>query len=575
MLFYQRSSEVAVQQQKLQVSGMASPLRLPVPERRSNHIAMENELFMRKYCLYDPSHATFVTKILSNAKHLNGGRCSAEHTVEKLALRAALNHLDQVIARTKDLPDFPTFMVTLRQMCHGCAECSRDYIEWYCEYPEALRMLLLRNPDALVRNEIAASIVAALNKVRTDAPYAYGFGEDDDSIDELDGGDPQLIQSFIKACNSLWDVFHSNTRAWPEYFGLLASIAKMGKRESVLLLDHRYLERTLSIVSADQALNLDAQYTRMLNIVSKRMGTRPVSYEAVITLLYLLLEICDPSLKEIDDDDLRIDLGMNGMPIPITVSERNLVQQFWTRTESSILMEKLLFINQNSQATEAIIIGFLTGHWPADMHLDGHIQQAILHGARNKMTPAACAPYLRAALIYCEHSENTRAFQSMVSHVAKIASRADAEGKEFLQFFKNVSQIHTPHNEMSKEESHKFFLEQVSIWAPCLLTYYDGFVRGGTEDFLHELIFKHDIRDEDDEESEEMQVQWAKVEYAARKLGFSCLEYLHETYIRPRVQAIRVQTVNILTVIENCVSFFDYERKDANSRKFRDLHHCK
>jgi ubiquitin carboxyl-terminal hydrolase 34 len=48
MLFYQRSSYLAAQKRDLERSGMISPIRLPLSPRLSNHIAMENELILRK-----------------------------------------------------------------------------------------------------------------------------------------------------------------------------------------------------------------------------------------------------------------------------------------------------------------------------------------------------------------------------------------------------------------------------------------------------------------------------------------------------------------------------------------------
>jgi ubiquitin carboxyl-terminal hydrolase 34 len=577
MLFYQRSSEVAAQKQSLERSGLASPLRLPVPSRLSNHIAMENELLMRKYCLYDPSHATFVTKMLSHVKQINGGQCTQTHNLEKLALGAALNHLDQVIARTKDLPDFQNFMVTLRHICHQCAECSRDYLEWYCDLPETLRMLLLRNPDALVRNEIAASIIAALNKVNTDAPYAYGFGDDDEvDADELEGGDPQLIQRVVKAINRLWDMFHSNCRAWPEYFGLLASIAKMGKCEATLLLDAGYLRRTLEIITADALLPISPQYSRMLNIISKRLATRPVSYESVITLMSRLIDTCDASIESVADDEDRIDIALNGLAIPLSSAERHLLLQHWTRNSAHILVEKLLQIHQNDFATDAIIVALLD--WPET--LDHNIFAAIIHGIRRNVSSVPCGPFLRAGLVYCQHSKEPRALVNMVMHVSKTAAHLDnTEGKEFLQFFKDILQLQCDHNEMEKEETNKFFLGQALQWGPGLLTYYDTIVRAETEDFLQEFILRpasdaievldRGVTDDKYEREVKPTIQ------AGQRLGVACLDYLQDTYVRPRQQAVRAMLANIQTVIEACQELFDFDTKDMLTRRYSELSVCR
>jgi ubiquitin carboxyl-terminal hydrolase 34 len=566
MLFYQRSSTLATQKQTLNQSRLSSPVRLPVPQRLANHIAMENELLIRKYCLYDPAHAVFVTKMLSNMRQINGGQCSVSHDLEKLVLTSSLNHLDQVIARTKDLPDFPTFMLTVRQLCHSCAECSRDYLEWYCDCPETLRHLLLRNPDGVVRSEIAGSILAALNKVKRDASYAYGFGDDDDSADDLEGGDPRVIQRVVKSINKLWDMFHTNLRAWPEYFGLLFSIAKMGKREAAVLLDTGFLFKALNIVSADHLLAMGAQYTKMLNIISKRLTTRPVSFDAVISLLCQLIQTCDASREPLSERTNRVQLAIEKKPIPFTEDEQALLVQHWLSNRAHIMVEKLLQIHQNPAATEAIIVNLLS--WPDS--IDTLIYQAITHGIRKVVSSVPCAAFLRAALIYCEHSRSPKAIPTMVIHVSRTAQHLEnTEGKEFLQFFKDITTI-SSQTEMSKLDLFKFYLDQLCCWGPGLLTYYDASVRSETEDFIQELLLRHgpDVDfgpSDDDVEKSTMITQ------GTQKLGIACLDYLDATYVRSRQTAVRATLVNIEAVIEACREFFAQNSPDALTRRFQDL----
>ena len=571
MLFYQRSSVLAAQKQTLESQEMMSPIRLPIAPRLSNQIAMENEVLMRKYCLYDPSHSAFVVKMLSNIKQINKGQCSQSHTLEKDALTVALNHLDQVVARTKDLPDFPTFMLTIRQICHSCPECSRDFLDWFCDYPDTLRHLLLRNPDVLVRSEIASSILSALVKVKADASYAYGLGDEDDSADDLEGGDPQLIQRVIKSISRLWDIFHSNCRAWPEYFGLLASIANLGTHEAVLLLDEHFLRRTLDIVSADPLLSPTPQYSRMLNIISKRIATRPVSYESVIALLHKLILVIDPAVDPISDHKDRIELFIDGDPVPLAVIERHLLTQHWTRGQAHILVEKLLQIHQNNQATRQILVTLL--HWPESIDL--YIAQAIVLGIRKGTTVAPCGPFLRAALTYCEESESPRAIMNMVSHVSKVAGHLDnTEGREFLHFLKDILELPTNHNRIPKEQIFQFYLDQVPFWGPGLLTYYDNTVRTETEDFLHEIVLRHGS-DVDSETSAIDAERSNAIVLAAQRLGVACLDFLQETYIRQRQQAVRATLINIQSVIESCSKFFDEENEDHLTTRFVDQRACK
>ncbi|KAG0647567.1 Ubiquitin-specific-processing protease 34 [Hyphodiscus hymeniophilus] len=563
MLFYQRSSVLARQKQTMEFNGLQSPIRLDVPRMLFNHITLENEVLLRKYCLYDRSHIHFIIKMLGNIRNINKGMCSPEHQLEKIALTTALNHLDQVIARTKDLPEFPDFMLTLEQLCYSCAECSRDFLEWLCDCPEALRHQLLRNPDQLVRSRVARLILATLNKVRVDASYAYGLGDEDGSDDgvEDDAAPPRVLQRVVFAITKLWDMFERNSRAWPEYFGLLAGIANMGDFEGVLLLDMGFLRKTLEIISADRQLPLTTQYERMLNIISKRVATRPVSFDSVIELMYHLLQLCDVSVESIQDDEERLELSDSGSVVPLANTERLLLVQHWTRGNAHILVEKLLHINQNPHTTRNILISLL--HWQES--LDPYIFAAITRGISKGSSVTPAGPFLQAAALYCEHSEGVRALPNMVTFVAQAAYEPDNhEGREFLQFFKSVFHLQSNQTDMPKSEIEKFCLDKTPQWAPALLLSYETQVRQDTEEFLQDIILQHStVVDYGLPEAEALKSKTIIV--TAQKLGISCLQYLHETFVRQRQQAVKSNLISIHNVIETCATFFDEDNQDTHS----------
>jgi ubiquitin carboxyl-terminal hydrolase 34 len=570
MLFYQRSSVVAAQKQALEDSKLSSPVHLPLSPVISNHIAEENEILMRRYCLYDSSHVNFVSKMLANMKKVNGGQCSNTHGLEKRALFAALHHLDQVVSRAKELPDFVSFMLGIRQICNACAECSRDYLEWFCTYPEGLRQLLVKNPESLVRSDIGLSILSALNKVKSDAPYAYGITEDEISEDAASDSDPQLVYRLVKNLERLYEIFHTNCRAWPEYFGLLASIASLGEPEATLLLDSGYLSRTLDIITADPLLNLTPQLSRMLNIVNKRISTRPVNYEAVISLFLKLLQTCDPSERTVHDNTQRLDLAMSAAPIPFTQSEYIQLTQHWTRSEAHICVEKLLHINQNPLATRQIIISIL--RWPEDQdgNMDVYIYHALLHGTRKGVTAYPCTPFLKAAITYCENSEsNSNRVLVLIAHIAKAAGQVDnSEGRAFLQFFKEVAALQStsPNGPVTTEKIYATCLENARAWGPGLLTHYDSGVRTETEQYIYDFVFANGPEDVS-EESEEASMAFE----AVQKLAIACLKYLQETYINPRQTVVRATLVNIHEVIHRALPYFKVvDAEDAQAIEYFD-----
>ncbi|CAG8979171.1 hypothetical protein HYALB_00000306 [Hymenoscyphus albidus] len=567
MLFYQRSSSLKAQKQSLEVSGKSSPVRLPIPCALSNHIAVENELLMRKYALYDPSHLNFVLKMLGNVKKISEGseRCSENHHLEKLALNATFHHLDQVVTRTKELPDFTSYMNAIHQMCESCAECTRDYLEWYCNYPEILRQLLFRNNDGVVRSEIATSIYESLQRIKADLPYAYGLSDIIDLEDEVDGdSDPQLLQNIVKGLNNLWDQFHNNCRAWPEYFGLLASIASMGQAEAVILLDAGYLRRTLEIVSADNMLPLTTQLQRMLLIVNKRQNSRPVSFEAVIKLLHRLLRTCDLSEEAIDDKNVRFDPNKLDARPPLTHMERDYLTQHWTRSNAHILVEKLLQINQNFKCSREIIIALI--RWPED-DLDPCIYSAISHGIRKGTTNVG--PFLAAALLYCEYTESENVIP-LIEHVVKATRQLDtAEGRDFLQFFTEVVHISPANRRITRAHILSLCLDLIGDWAPRLLTYFDANVRNETVVLLGRLLTTPWENDSAGKATENGAAD-EKVRQAGQKLAFDCLAYLDHTFCSNARQAVRSTVQQIQTAVENCETFFEGEEDVALRDEFDD-----
>ncbi|KAH8805567.1 ubiquitin C-terminal hydrolase-like protein [Xylogone sp. PMI_703] len=564
MLFYQRSSVVAAQKQALEESHQLSPVRLQLSHALSSHIAAENENMILKYSLYDPSHIPFVIKMLNNMKHINGGKCSESHILEKQAITMALNHLDQVVARTKELPDFPTFMVALKQIFHGCGECSRDFLEWFCDCPEALRHLLIRNPDAFVRSETASTILGALIKVKNSVPYAYGMNEDEDN----DDSDPHVLVDFVKTLDKMMDIFHTSIRAWPEYFGVLSSIADLGKPEAVLLLDMGFLRKCLDIICADPNLPSSAQISRMLTIISKRNLSRPVSYDAIISLAFKLLRSCDDTATPCADYEQRVELALVGATIPFTTTEHQQLMQHWIRSNSNIFVEKLLHLNQNEHATRRILIILL--HWQEN--IDNQIFNAIIRGIKKDV---ASASFLRAALVYCENSEHEDGLARMVEHVIKICRQIDnTEGREFLQFFRGIFDMESTPNDISTEEMYKYFLQRIPEWAPSLLTYYDASVRADTEDFLTGIIFNYGSGTKlGDSEDDELKAKLSTS--LAQALGIACLRYLDDTYIRARQQVIRASLLSIYSIIDTCVPFYDVpeneDEVDDTTQDFRDL----
>ncbi|CAD6444908.1 6039bd08-4af7-4836-9051-2cf9a245c040 [Sclerotinia trifoliorum] len=580
MLFYQRSSTLTVANDELakKDNGVLSkavvntlqgscinmknkpvvrnPLKIAVEPRQANHITLENELVMRKYCLHDPAHVLLVRNMFENTRHLNkllhNGKCSDPHDLEKQAMWVAMCHLDQVVARSKDVPDLGTYVNSLRAQCQYCGECSRDFLDYLCRCTDSFRFLLLKCPEAAVRSEVGVAVLGALLSVKNGIRYAYGLSNGG----RVRSDDPNLLQDVVAALVRLYENFHNSIRAWPEYFGLLASIANLGNHEAAVLLDSGFLMKAIDIICADTIDN-DSQLTRMLQAISKRnLMQRPVSYDSIIDLLARLISVCDPVAAEIDQSSSRLQLSLGGRKIPFSFDERNRINCHWTRTKAHILTEKLLMINQNQHATKSIIATLLHFPHPDDLDLDQYMYCAITHGIkRNSQT--LWGPFLRAAILYCEHSENPKAIPDMAFHVAKNSFNLDNnDGSEYLRFFKDLITLQSNSNDISQEEITKIVLSTLTHWVPTLLTHHQNAVRSDTEDFLGELIFNIGVEEDDTSPGNEQTLADHRREQT-RRLGSACLEYLQDVYIRQRVQAVRTVMINIEHVVGLCLQYFE------------------
>jgi len=549
MLFYQRTTSLAVQQTQLMVQTPNSPLQVPIHNKLASIIAIENELTLRKYCLYEPAQALLMSRMLNNMRKFNNGVCTSSHNREKDVLHVSLHFLDQVVARAKDLPHFAAYLSAINRICQGCAECSRDYIDWYTGYGDALRMLLLRNPDAAVRSEISNSALAALKKVKADATYAYGFEDDADSMEAA----PQVILHFVDGLTQLYDTFHMNTRAWPEYFGLLNDIAHLGRLEAIVLLDRDFLRKILFIVCADPLLPMDPQYQKMWSNITKRMATRPVSYEAIISLLCRLLESCDNSLDPVANTGNRLVGALEGGPIALTRGERHLLVQQWTRTQSNILVEKLLQIDHNDFAVQRILQWLLKWSAETGEMVEESIYRAIVGGLQRSSTNLSPKSALRAAFTYCEHAEATDAVRKTIEEVSRAAQMDNAAGIEYVEFLKDVLDLAEKNGNVTQYEIMHATVDNVGIWAPNLLTSYEASVRAMTETMVRELILdrQDEIAFEDDrDKGAQMVVQ------SARNLATSCLDFIQETYLRQGVAVVQASLLNIQVVLHECSVYF-------------------
>lgn len=552
MLFYQRSSSLQKEQELLKASGQSGPLRANINEALESLVKEENWSIVQRHCLYDPTHMPFVYKLLANTW---GTECSADHKRENLAMLTALGHLDQIASRAKELPDFDQLKNLLIKVCQRCPQCCLSFFKYFNRHKDALRMLLQKNADAGVRQDIGRILIFVLSVIKSAYPDEYGPFDDDDDDDGMSNiahRNGSVMSLTLNMFQNLWDAFHARINAWPECFGVMLEFARQGRHEALMFLDRDFLQKLLMAIAVDQVFDLPPQYARLLNAVSRRTA-RPPNYEAIIGLVDELLAVIDPILGHgnfLESPGGRLSLALQGESVPFTAQEVNILHRDWTKGQANIFVEKLVSLNQNPDATDDIIRR-LMGFSPI---MDNKVYLTLRLGITGDLSSHAVSPFLRVAVTYCRYSDNRESVHRLIHYISnQCKTLQNAEGRSFFEFQRDIYEGMRSTGE-SYEEILLHSLECIPKWAPGLLGYIDRTVSEEVDKFLVEKLFKYGPTSF--VEGNSGPERSPAFDSTARRLAVTCLEYLRDTYVNRGVQAARYTVVPLERVIKRCDAYY-------------------
>ncbi|KAK1640523.1 ubiquitin carboxyl-terminal hydrolase [Colletotrichum phormii] len=570
MLFYQRSSVLKAEQEKLQGQSISIPLKVEVPLEVVDHIDGENTILLRRHCLYDPNHSKFVLRMFQHAMMRNGGHCSDTHLIEQRAMHMFLGHFDQVASRTKDLPDFEEYRDEIEHAIVNCARCALDFFDYFQERHEAFRQLLQRNPDPAIRYSIGSLFLTALRQIKTSRPEMWGLSQDE--LVE----DPVMMQC-VQLLEALWNNFHANIRSWPEVFQTILAFAQLGTLETAVLMAENWFYRVLRIVFADANMDLPGNYARMLtNVIRRISNTRSTSYEMIIQLIDHFMGALEDVIDVhtiVESAEMRLDIYMEHQAPKMSWApeEINILNHEWKQDAGSTFVKKLIDIDQEPTYTASIIKRII--------HLGHDMDNRIFTLLRNTISGGAVqypnAPYIKAAAIYSQESRNTANVQALFRTIAfqcRALQMQNTDGQAFLEFFRLAFVSLQNEEEEIRAMRYPQYVESIPMWAPPLLGYYDADVRQGTEGLLYMWFENHDLLDD---EHENLAVA---MNATARKLAMSCLVYLQEYFVKRRAQVAKHSTEHLQAIIAKCEPFFGVDLGLENDRlitfaEYQNLYH--
>ncbi|KAL4938191.1 hypothetical protein BDV06DRAFT_201525 [Aspergillus oleicola] len=539
MLFYQRVSSMEAANSTYNAVENHCPVRVTLPVSLANHIVMENELFVRTYCLLDPFYSLFVRYLFTQLRESHVTKSESKSKLEKSMMLIGLDTLEQLIVRTKDLQGFDAFVEEINRNINETPKGPQRILQWALERPAGIPHLL-KSPHLQVRESSIRIFVLALARLRDLYNQAEegSLGKEKLNAHYLNG-----IEYIVSTLDGMWPTLHLIARSWDDYFELLFLIANGGSQEAGIILDHGFLLKCLEIIwiDYDDARRLKRQYLAYAKLLEKG---RKFSHRRLMDLMAVLLANIDFTVRPMSDEERD---ALPNDKYSLTISESDLIRPLGTRRDLLVL-KKILYQYSSPQACRNIFSLLMDSEPEAG--LMEPILQVVKDGLR--LSPAdRCTPFLEVTLVLCRRCPNENRIISILDLVAKgVDTINDSGGKEHLAFFTNVLLCRNERLGLDEAWFTSQVIDLIPDWVPALLMYPEGIIRTATVDFLRRILF--------DEEESAVGEEW-KTRYAetAKDLVSTSVDKLRKTYLAaPEISFEARALESIRTVIEHCLTTY-------------------
>lgn len=489
MLFYQRRSAMDADHVKYISSPYSGPPKVPVPAELGAQIAVDNESFIRDYCLYDPNHSRFIRQMLSSLRTVNNGVCSEDHRQERLALAIALEHVNQVMSRLRDIANFDEIMIQLKKTVSACAKCCKMALDWMCQREYPLAGLLLRCPHLKVRSQIRTFLMECLMSLREKDPVLYGIDVfDPEPENGLVADDNAALATAAARLRQVGEHTTLGTRGWEDYYLTLCQLANTGIHETAALLRNEVLKFCLEVLCMHTDPSIRLHHLNLWRLVEKKKSI----YNRMIELVWCILSKIDLNMEPVLDENYRLEMfDRSSSKFPLTIAEKNLLI-LWNPDDKAYValgrMIECFDVAKSEIFYPGEIVKLLLNS--NDVKFLRGLHMTIFEGVSSLQPPYA-EPYVRAAISYCEACPTANDAFTIIRSVSKSTeSLTNQAGETYLTFFHSLVSLRNERIELEKYP--EWFYDQVMCysrqWGMALLMFEDENIRKNAATLL-EFIF--------------------------------------------------------------------------------------
>ncbi|KAJ5143206.1 Protein of unknown function DUF3517, partial [Penicillium bovifimosum] len=568
MLFYQRVSTIENSKEVFKPTKPGVPVHLPVSPVTQNYIAMDNELLVRTYCLLDPQYSSFVAKLLQRCPsmaHENANRTRAE----TLAVHIGMETIEQLVPRIKESQGLHEIYSELVDMIKKSPNAALSTLEWLTNRQTSMYNIMLRTFDGMIRGKELTLISTALD-------HLHSSSTDPDLSDEdrASWGDrfDEAIRRLVPMLSSLWSDVQSLPRVWEDYFKFILALCNYGTSVIQILLDQGYFAVCLEILWNDEE---DRKFLRNRHPGYARLRSkgRQFNYRPLLSLCLVFFKCIDLSLRPTPIGERR--QIVNGK-FSTKVNEMNLIRPLDDDGSLSIVLKMMKHDGFPHTQIVGAIMEILLQREP-DAGLLDTVQLTLENGLR--VDPAAhCAPFLDAAIVFCQHSPDQQRVVSLIEFIAKgVETINNSGGKVHLAFFTRL--CHETNERLGVESAFfaEIVLKTLFLWAPTLLIDKDSAVRGEVHDLINAMLFPENSEDgtaraeRDEGEAGESETGNELRRNVGRALLDYCLGRLKKSFLDDQIRHIdRRQLEHIIPVMNNCLGAF-YDESDADQDQVRQV----
>jgi ubiquitin carboxyl-terminal hydrolase 34 len=466
MLFYQRRTAINEDQCNWVTSTNGQTLKVPMPQALKKEVDLNNDLFTREYCLFDPNHTKFVRQLHAMSRTINHGSCSEDHAQETQSLHIMLTHLSHIVWRHMSSDFFTETLHQLRRSVLPCALCCNIVLKFLTTDNDAFVNLLLRCPHPKVRSQTRSFFIDCLDVLREKEPTLYGLEgtETDADVDSSAPMEGTLTEVALKLRN-MADETSTSVRGWDDLYLTLTQLVEMGTVETAAVLNHGLLEWCLTLFCMHVQVRFQEDNPDMWRLLSKKAGI----YNRLIGFVAALFARMDTRLPAVGSgvghDDRQSTLDRDSMRFPLTYRERQMLYYWDIDLKAIAVLDKILEMFDPSKIDcfypGDIVKSML--RWTAP-EPQANLVKTLIEGIT--LESPLCDAYIRVCLSFCEASPVVENVTGIINSVAKaIASpkRAEEErlpgGPAVLEFFAGLAMAQ---NEAIFQQKHRHMF---TYWA--------------------------------------------------------------------------------------------------------------